>query len=81
MSERSDSRSSKANVVGSAAGAEGVRVPPVMVRLEPPVLAALDAWVERLNATAEGPPWTRGEVVQAVVVRALEERGKAGEAP
>jgi hypothetical protein len=81
MSARSDSGAPKANAVSSAAGAEGVRVPPVMVRLEPPLLAALDAWVERLNATTDGPPWTRGEVVRAALARALEERGAAGEAP
>ncbi len=81
MSATSNSESPKANSVTPAAGAEGVRVPPVMVRLEPPLLAALDAWVERLNATTDGPPWTRGEMVRAVLVRALEERGKAGEAP
>jgi hypothetical protein len=52
-----------------------------MVQLEPPVLAALDAWVARLNETASGPPWTRGEVVRAALVRALEERGAAGEEP
>ncbi len=81
MSATSDSGAPKGNAVTPAVGAEGVRVPPIMVRLEPPLLAALDAWVERLNATTEGPPWTRGEVVRAALVRALEERGKVGEAP
>ena len=81
MRATSDPRPPKGNAVAPAAVAEGVRASPVMVRLEPPVLAALDAWVARLNETASGPPWTRGEVVRAALVRALEERGAAGEEP
>ena len=81
MSAASDPKHPKGNAGPSAAVAEGVRASPVMVRLEPPVLAALDAWVARLNETASGPPWTRGEVVQAALVRALKERGAAGEEP
>ena len=81
MSATSDPRPPKGNAGTPAAVAEGGRASPVMVRLEPPVLAALDAWVARLNETTSRPPWTRGEVVRAALVRALEERGETGEEP
>ena len=58
-------------VAGRALAAE----PPAKDR--PALWAVYYAWYE----TASGPPWTRGEVVQAALVRALKERGAAGEEP
>jgi len=51
------------------------------VLLEPAQLAALDAWVDKLNAGNDGPQWTRTALVRAMVARGLRERGEKGEAP
>jgi len=45
------------------------------------VLASLDRWVDTLNERATGPKWTRQDVVKAICVRALRERGEAGKEP
>jgi len=45
------------------------------------VLERLTEWVDKLNATATGPKWTRQDLVRVVLVRALNERGAKGEAP
>jgi hypothetical protein len=45
------------------------------------LLAALDAWVEKLNAKAIGPRWTRQGLVRAVLTKAVAEHGKKGTEP
>lgn len=57
------------------------RTAPVMIRMEIGLQQELDAWVERLNAAAEGPRWTRTDVIRVTLQRALRERGAKGEAP
>lgn len=54
---------------------------PVMVRMGGELLTELDAWVERLNAGATGPRWTRSDVMRATLQRAVRERGAKGESP
>lgn len=44
-------------------------------------LAALDAWVEALNKTADGPLWNRTALLRALIARGLRERAAKGEAP
>lgn len=52
-----------------------------LVRLPPAMLEELDALVAEMNAkTAEGPTWSRSDVVRAMLGRRLRER-KPGEAP
>ena len=51
------------------------------VLLEPAQLAALDAWVDRLNSGNDGPQWSRTALVRAMVARGLRERAEKGEAP
>lgn len=61
--------------------AERDRSGALYVLLDPAMLSALDAWVERLNADNAGPQWTRTAVVRAALARSLRERGEKGEAP
>ncbi len=53
----------------------------MLVRVAPALLADLDAWIARLNAGGAGPRWTRADVVRALLVRGVREKGAAGEAP
>lgn len=51
------------------------------MRLEPGLLADLDAWAEKLNSDPTRPPWSRTKLVRAVLMRALAEHGAAGTEP
>lgn len=53
----------------------------LMVRVPASLLEGLDAWVEKLNASGAGPRWTRSDVLRALLVRGVREKGAAGEAP
>lgn len=57
------------------------RTAPVMIRMEVDLQERLDAWVDQLNASSEGPRWTRTDVIRVTLQRALRERGAKGEAP
>lgn len=51
-------------------------------RLPVALIEALDAWAERLNqASPMGRRWTRTDVVQEALARAVTERGAKGEIP
>lgn len=52
-----------------------------VLRLDPALVAALDAWVARLNDGNEGPQWTRTTLIRAALQRAVRERAAKGEAP
>jgi hypothetical protein len=53
-----------------------------VVRLDPVLLEALDAWADKLNAaTPEAPPWSRTNIIRASLARAVRERGEKGESP
>lgn len=52
-----------------------------VLRLDPALLGALDAWVKRLNEGNAGPQWTRTDLIRAALTRAVRERAEKGEAP
>jgi len=54
---------------------------PLNINLPTAVFERLDAWVEHLNAGADGPRWTRTDLIRTVLVRALNERGDSGGSP
>lgn len=55
---------------------------PANFRLPVALIEALDEWAEKLNeASPMGRRWTRTDVVQEALARAITERGAKGEAP
>jgi hypothetical protein len=64
-----------------AVAADNANTAAFMLRMEPALLAALDAWADKLNAASTGPKWSRTDVIRAALARAVKERGEQGDAP
>lgn len=51
------------------------------INLPSELLAKLDDWTEKLNASSTGARWSRTDVIRACLTRGADERGAKGEAP